>query len=583
MKLVFDIETDGLAATKVWCIVAKEVTDRCVGKLHIFRPDRINEGIQFLQQADKLELIGHHILGFDVPVLERLYNTKFTNKLTDTLVLSRLANPVREGGHSLKDWGYHLKYNKLEQPLDFNVFSEEMLTYCIRDVELNEKIYHKVIEDLKSFGPESIELEHQVTTILQEQERRGFKLDQEKAMRLLIEFKTRMYEIEKEVTQTFKPRLVDDKLVVPQLKNDGCLSKVGLSKDEYQQLVNLNAGAVPKPFKRQKLQAFNLGSRKQIGEQLKELGWKPKKFTPTGQPIIDEGTLKKITHIKEAKLIADFLLYQKRIGQVSSWVDSLRGSRVHGGVICTGAITGRMAHFKPNLAQVPNSGSLFGKECRECWMVEEGYKLVGIDASGLELRMLAHYMNDEDYLNEVINGDIHTANQRLAKLESRDSAKTFIYALVYGAGDEKLGAVVNGTRKDGKALRNTFLTNLPSLKVLTEQVRRAASRGYLKGLDRRNIFIRSEHAALNTLLQGGGAIVMKKALCILHESIAREKLDAHFVANIHDEWQLEVAENHADQVGKLGVQAIEQAAIYFKLRCPLTGKYKIGDNWSETH
>jgi DNA polymerase-1 len=581
MKLVFDIETDGLDATKVWCIVAKEVTDRCVGKIYTYDPDHINEGIQLLQQAD--ELIGHNIIGFDIPVLERLYNIKFTNKMTDTLVLSRLANPVREGGHALKDWGYSLNCHKLEQPLDFTIYSEDMLKYCVGDVELNEKVYHKVLEYLRVFGSEATSIEHQVTNILQEQQMYGFKLDQEKAMRLLIEFKTRMYEIEEEVTQTFKPRLVDDKLVVPRLKNDGCLSKVGLSKAEYQQLVNLNAGAVPKPFKRQKLQAFNLGSRKQIGEHLKELGWKPRKFTPTGQPIIDEGTLKKITHIKEAKLIADFLLYQKRIGQVSSWIDSLKGDRVHGRVLSNGAITGRMAHFKPNMAQVPNAGSIFGKECRECWIVDEGNKLVGIDASGLELRMLAHFMNDKEYLNEVINGDIHAANQRLAKLESRDSAKTFIYALVYGAGDEKLGAVVNGTRKDGKALRNTFLTNLPSLKVLTEQVRRAASRGYLKGLDRRNIFIRSEHAALNTLLQGGGAIVMKKALCILHESIAREKLDAHFVANIHDEWQLEVVEKHADQVGKLGVQAIEQAAIHFKLRCPLTGEYKIGDNWGETH
>ena len=194
---------------------------------------------------------------------------------------------------------------------------------------------------------------------------------------------------------------------------------------------------------------FNLGSRKQIGEYLQEFGWKPRKFTPTGQPIVDEGTLKTIKDIPQAQLIADYLLYQKRIAQIDSWFDKVQDdSRVHGFVISNGTITGRMTHREPNMAQVPSINSPFGKECRSCWIVPDGYKLVGIDASGLELRMLAHYMNDEDYINEIINGDIHTTNQKLAGLESRTQAKTFIYALIYGAGDAKLGTVVGGNKKD---------------------------------------------------------------------------------------------------------------------------------------
>jgi DNA polymerase I-like protein with 3'-5' exonuclease and polymerase domains len=335
---------------------------------------------------------------------------------------------------------------------------------------------------------------------------------------------------------------------------------------------------------RKELREFNLGSRQQIGEYLIDFGWQPKRFTPTGQPIVDEGTLSKISHIKEAQLIAEYLLIQKRVGQIESWIDALKDdNRVHGAVMSTGAITGRMAHRNPNMAQVPAVYSPYGKECRSCWTVPEGYKLVGIDASGLELRMLAHYMSDEEYINEIINGDIHTTNQQFAGLESRDEAKTFIYALIYGAGDEKIGSIINGNRADGKRLREQFLTSLPALKSLKTRVERAAQKGFLKGLDGRKIFLRHQHAALNTLLQGGGAIVMKKALNILHDRLKTCTIDFKFVANIHDEWQIEARECQANRVGQLAVRSIRDAGEYYKMRCPLDGEFKVGGNWSETH
>jgi DNA polymerase I-like protein with 3'-5' exonuclease and polymerase domains len=233
------------------------------------------------------------------------------------------------------------------------------------------------------------------------------------------------------------------------------------------------------------------------------------------------------------------------------------------------------------MAQIPSTNSSYGKECRACWTVPKGYKLVGIDASGLELRMLAHYMNDEDYTNEILNGDIHTTNQKLAGLESRNQAKTFIYALLYGAGDAKLGTVAGGGKSTGRNLRKSFISNLPSFKAVKDRVARAATRGYLKALDGRKLYVRSEHSALNTLLQGAGAIVMKQALVILDKKI--KHLDAHFVANVHDEWQIEVRQDQADEVGRLGVEAIIEAGKVLKLNCPLDGEYKVGDNWSETH
>ena len=577
MQLVFDIETDGLDPSVIWCLVAQDEH----GKFHHFYEDTLQEGIKFLKKADKL--IGHNILGYDIPVIKKLTGIDLyhADKVVDTLVLSRLLNPTREGGHSIAKWGFKLGLPKKDSP-EWTEFSKEMLSYCERDVEINYKLFNYLRKESIGFSKECIKLEHKVTHILEQQKQNGFLFDEKEAMLLTSELSSKLKETEDKVHETFKPIWIDDKMITPKLKKNGELSKQGLTEQEYNDIID---GTLErKPFMRKTLQEFNLGSRKQIGQRLQELGWKPNKFTPTGQAIVDENTLKKITHIKEAKLIADFLLYQKRLAQVHSWIEAVdKDGKVHGSVICTGAITGRMAHRSPNMAQVPAVYSPYGKECRSCWTVPEGYKLVGIDASGLELRMLAHYMADEEYVNEIINGDIHTANQQFAGLKSRDEAKTFIYALIYGAGDEKIGSIIKGNRADGKRLRERFLTGLPALRTLKERVDRAAEKGYLKGLDGRKILLRHKHAALNTLLQGGGAIVMKKGLVILDNHIRLNTLDAKFVANIHDEWQIQVKESQADFVGRLGVQALEKAGEYFNMRCPLTGEYKIGDSWYETH
>ena len=578
MKLVFDIETDGLNPTVIWCLVAMD--DK--GKFYNYTEDNIDEGIKLLQDADKI--IGHNILGFDIPVIKKLHGIDLYNadKVVDTLVLSRLFNPTREGGHSIAKWGYKLGIPKKDSP-EWTSFNEEMLSYCQRDVSINYKLFNYLKKESIGFSKDSIMLEHKVTYLLEEQKRNGFLFDYEKAMMLTSELSSKLKETEDKVHETFQPIWIDDKLITPKLKKDGQLSKQGLTEQEYTDIIE--GRLEQKPFMRKTLQEFNLGSRKQIGQRLQELGWKPNKFTPTGQAIVDESTLKKIKHIKEAQLIADFLLYQKRLAQVHSWIEAVNktDNRVHASVICTGAITGRMAHRSPNMAQVPSVSSPYGKECRACWTVPEGYKLVGIDASGLELRMLAHYMADKEYINDIINGDIHTTNRKFAGLKSRDEAKTFIYALIYGAEDEKIGRIINGSKDSGRALRERFLGSLPALRTLKQRVDRASQKKYLKGLDGRKIIIRHKHAALNTLLQGGGAIVMKKALTLLDLDLKLNTIDAKIVANIHDEWQIEVKESQADYVGRAGVQAIKDAGIHYKMRCPLDGEYKIGGSWYETH
>ena len=575
MRLIFDIETDDLNATKIWCIVAQDID---TNKIYKFPPDKLEEGYKFLQSAE--QLIGHNVLGFDIPMVEKFGNIKLTDNVVDTLVLSRLFNPTREGGHSLDNWGYRLSYRKIEFD-DYQNYSTEMLNYCVRDVQLNTLVYRRLQIESKGFSKESVDLEHQVAKIMNQQEINGFSFDSKSATLLLAQLRERLQSVEDEVHKTFKPRWVDDRIVKPYIKKDGSLSKRGLTDDEYNTCLTNNDF---EPFMRRKLEPFNLGSRKQIGEYLIEMGWKPERFTPTNQPIVDEKTLSQITHIHEAGLIAEFLLLQKRIAQIDSWIEAVsEDNRVHGFVIHNGTITGRMTHRNPNMAQVPSLASPYGEECRACWVVDDGYKLVGIDASGLEIRMLAHYMNDEEFINEIINGDVHSSNQKLAGLKSRNQAKTFIYALMYGAGDEKLGKVVGGNKADGSRIRKHFFANKPSFKSLRDRVQRAATKKYLKGLDGRKIYIRNAHASLNSLLQGAGAIVMKQALTLADKWATCNNIDYKFVANIHDEWQVEVKEEYADFFGEMAVKSIVESGKHFNLRCPLDGEYKVGGNWSETH
>jgi len=572
-RLIFDIEANGLAPTKVWCIVTEDIDTGTVvtyveGQWALFN--------KAIAQAE--EVIGHNILGYDIEVCQRLLKTDFsTVKITDTLVLSRLANPQRQA-HSLGAWGETLGYPKGDYS-DWSRFTPEMLDYCKQDVAVNREVYKALLIELKGFAPSSIELEHDVMRITQQQMRNGWLLDQPKARDLVAGLKEQSYDLEEEVQRVFIPLPTFIKVVSPKVKKDGNFSTVGLKflGDAW-----VNVGG---PFSRIDWPVFNLGSRQQIGRYLKHFGWVPKVFTETGHAIVSEDILKNVKGIPEAALIASYLLVGKRIAQVSSWLEAVNEDtqRVHGYVNTNGAVTGRMTHSKPNLAQVPSSGSLYGPECRSCWIVGEGYKLVGIDASGLELRMLAHFMNDSSYTDTILNGDIHTANMLAAGLETRPQAKTFIYAYLYGAGDEKIGSIAGGGRAMGKRLKDSFLAATPALADLKANVAQAASRGYIQGLDGRKVYIRSEHAALNSCLQSAGAIIMKQALVILDKFATQWKLTYKIVGQIHDEFQVEVKAEHADRFGRLAADCITAAGIHYNLRCPLAGDYHIGDNWNDTH
>jgi DNA polymerase I-like protein with 3'-5' exonuclease and polymerase domains len=552
MRLLLDIETT-LDHSKIWCVVTKDLDTQ---EVRIWKEAK--DLSEYIKAASLI--VAHNGIAFDFYLLNKLWKCQITLKrVRDTLVLSRLLNPSLEGGHSLANLGKLLGIEKSEFT-DFDLQTQsldEMVQYCKQDVEVLHRIYNYLEAELKrqEFSTQSQELEHEVQAIIAVQERNGFKFDEPSAMRLLAELKAKLDAITVEMQGIFPPRITTGRTH----KTTG------------------------KPLK-DIIEPFNPGSRQQIAERLIEKGWKPEKFTEKGSVIVDETTLEGLD-FPEAKAIAEYLMLQKRIAQIESWIEHIQADgRVHGKVITNGAVTGRMTHHSPNMAQVPNTGAIYGAECRNLWTVEKGCKLVGIDASGLELRMLAHYMNDNEYTNEVVSGDIHTANQTAAGLETRNQAKTFIYAFLYGAGAAKIGKIVGGSAKEGQKLITNFLRNTPKLERLREKVAKAyAARGVLLAVDGRKLLVRSEHSALNTLLQGAGAIVMKKALILLNKDLTKRKIPFKFVANVHDEWQVEVPEQFADEVGQSGVRAIQNAGLEFKMNCPLTGEYKIGATWKETH
>ena len=545
MKAVVDIETDALNATKIHCIVAQHYQ---TGETRQWIKD---ECVQFGGWSGKIDqFIMHNGLSFDGPILNRLANAKIQpGQIRDTLIESQLYNPVRDGGHSLESWGERLEYTKGELT-EFEEYSEDMLQYCMRDTELTRKLATNLEQEGKGFNPQAYELERNIRIIIDRQQANGFAFNLMEGQILLAKLEDEQHQLESQATEMFEPTEV-------QLK----------TKVKY----------IP----------FNIASRKQIAERLMERGWEPKRYTDKGNIIINEDVLSQIKDMPEAKMFNRYFLLQKRTGLLKSWIQECQeDGRVHGKVLTLRTITGRMAHHKPNMAQVPAVYSPYGKECRSLWTVSnpETHKLVGTDASGLELRCLAHYLNDTDFTNEILTGDVHSANQVAAGLRTRDQAKTFIYAFLYGAGPAKIGKIVGGSAQTGRKLIEKFLSNMPQLKKLRSNIQEAVEKkGTIKGLDGRRLQIRSEHSAVNTLIQGAGAVVCKQWLVEMDKRIQRSGLDARLVASVHDEYQFEVAKPDIEPFTKITKEAMYQTQKILNFKCDLDSSYKVGNNWAETH
>jgi DNA polymerase I len=538
---VIDIETDGLKPTKIHCLV---VLDTETGKGRVFE-----SGVFVQTYLDTFAtIIAHNGCSYDFPVLKKLWSVDIPfEKQVDTVVMSRLFMPDREKGHSLEAWGERLGFPKAKYEGGWQEYSEEMLAYCKQDTRVCARVYSVLLEDQKNFSEKSVRDEHRMQILAEQVQDHGFRFNVPAALDLYNSLMAEQQNISKKMQEVFPPAIV-------QLK----------TKIKY----------IP----------FNPASRKQIGERLIPLGWKPRAYTETGLPKVDEYALEACS-IPEAAVLARYFMLQKRTGMLDSWIKAANSdNRVRCNYHTLGAVTNRMSCSSPNLQQIPSLRKPYGLECRQLWKAEMGNKLIDADAQGLELRVLAHYVNDPAYTAEILDGDIHTANQKMAGLETRDQAKTFIYALLYGAGAAKIGTVVGGSASDGKRLRDRFLANLPAFNRFQRAVlSKAESGGVLKAIDGRLLRVRHPHAAVNTLIQGSSAVLMKKWFLYTDYLLNKKDARAAIVAMVHDEMVIETSISTIElssECVKLGISQVNKS---YGLRCPLGCDVKIGNNWSEIH
>jgi len=600
MNLIFDSETNGLLqdVTKVHCIGMAPVGTHS-GQLFANAEgyDSLEECLTYMTEAESL--IGHNIIGYDLPVLKKVlgWTPRPKTKIIDTLVYSRLIHtnlkerdfqskklePKLCGSHSLKAWGYRLGMSKgnYHEQTDWQKFTKDMADYCMVDVSITSMLFEHL--ELEEYSQEALDLEMPFAKVIQRQEDYGFNFDVKKGQELYVSLLKRKDELNKTLRDSFGSWFESAGSFTPKRDN----TKRGYTAGQS--------------FTKIKLTEFNPNSRDHISNRLQSLyGWSPKDFTPNGRPKIDESILRNLM-LPNCKELEEHFLVSKRISQLAegdnAWLKLERNGRIHGRVNTNGAVTGRCTHSYPNVAQVPASYSKYGPECRSLFRAGENNVLVGCDADGLELRCLAGYLKKYDggvYAEAAVNGtkeqgtDIHSLNRDALGITSRDTAKTFFYAFIYGAGDTKLGNILGGGTKRGRKARNKFLSGVSGLMELTSRVKQVyRRRGHLIGLDGRKLHVRSEHSALNTLLQSAGAVLMKKALVLLDERLIllglEPVVDYEFVANIHDEFQIETKEKYVRYVGPQAALSLERAGEYFEFGCKITGSYQTGSNWSATH
>ena len=545
-------------ATKIWCMSIYNIDTK---ELLLFEQDNLSDGIQMLRDADLI--IGHNIYAFDIPLIERLHGSldKKPEQVMDTLILSRLVYgdnpPTTDQSHSLMAWGQHLGHSKIDYQGGWDNYTAEMGKYCLQDSVVTAKIWeHFEKQDYMNQYSRAVRMEHVVADMIKRQVEAGFSFDLDKAEALEMELLIEKSQIEDEMRRIFP-----DKIIVRHSEKTGKRLK-------------------------DKVEVFNPGSRQQIAERLTEkYGWEPT-TTDKGNPKVDHEVLSNLDY-PEAKTLCKYFDLIKLMSQVSDWVGRAkvsRDKRIHSYINTLGAVTGRMSSKEPNIQQVHSD-----PRARALFVPRSGWVLVGSDLKGLELRMLAHYLYPFDngtYAKEVCEGDIHTHNQKAMELDSRNTAKTGIYCFLYGGGDEKFAKTIGASVYKAKQTKNKLLSNIPGLKKLIENCRfDTLDKGYVKPFNWRPVYVRKEHAALNTLLQSSGAHIAKAWACVadqrLRMEIGQDKFN--WVASVHDELQVECHPDVANKVGKILCESATTAGELLRSNCKIEAEFKVGNNWSETH
>jgi hypothetical protein len=617
MRFVVDLESNGLLheMDRVHCIVLRDID---TGEVHScadqdgYTP--IQHALDLLLKAK--QIVGHNIISFDIRALKKIYpefHSLFANSecdIVDTLVMSRVLWPELEpvdeqrfahidkkykGRHSLAAWGERLGVEKIkfkeETKKDLSVvnvwerWTPSMQIYCEGDTLVSLELYNYFLT--QPLDSRCHELEHEFAKVMAKQEEFGFPFNERAAYALVNTLKTRRSELDDELQQIFPP-IVEERI----------------SEKTGRKL-------------KTKVTTFNAGSRQQIADRLlKRYPEITFGATEKGNVKVDDDVLEILGEkYPEAKVLAEYQLLNKRLGQIAdgkeAWLKHCQkygDSRIHGGVKTNACVSGRCSHVSPNMSQVPAVGAIYGDECRALFTAPEGWMLVGTDAAALELRALgawlAHFDGGEYAKLVSTDGfDIHSYNAKLFGIwdgegeiekSQRNLSKSCIFAVCYGAGARKVGSLFYPKESEqkmmtkGKEVIDTFYQRLPAIKKLKDKIaERIVSKGYLVGIDGRHLQIRSPHSALNQLLQSTGAVLMKKATCILYSDMNDLGLihdkDYAFCGFFHDEWQLAVRLEHINILQSTSINAIKKSGEYFNLLCPFTGESRVGLNWKETH
>jgi DNA polymerase-1 len=543
----------------------------------------------------------HNGINFDIPILNEYAGANISvDKVVDTLVLSRLANPVRPGGHSLAVWGEALGFAKVEHE-EWDRYSEEMRVRCESDVLLTEKVFEK-LEPMLEVREQAVDIEHRTAIVISKMCRRGVTFDEQAGLTLLDELMTEKEGLETAV-QTGLPHYYFAKGKPKRLKR--------LPNKAHWAHNQMEEGA---EFQEVLYRQLSLGSRQDMVLYLKrEFDWIPTVFTKTGLPAINDTVLSDLPYPETTQMAAYFRVVKllgylngekNKNGSGGGWLHHVQQGKLHANFIPLTAITGRPSCMAPNLQQVPTD-----PRARRLFGPRAGWSMVGVDADGQELRCLGHYLAAYDggaYGREVVEGDIHTTVQTLIGFHGRTTTKPVEYALIYGGGDAKLGALamkdsqvagkpLQGKLKGkkslktiGKTIRTAIMEGIKGFEKLTGDVKNKASQqGRLRGLDGRTLWVRSAHSSLNLLLQSAGIIHMKQTIAIVDEMLALrglvEDVDYGLILWVHDELQFECRPEVAELVGKTAAAAVERAAEMLGFRVKMTGGYQVGTTWSETH
>jgi DNA polymerase I len=628
MRVVVDIECNRLHdPDKIWVVVAKDIDTE---ELYVFRDKEA-----FRAFASNVSLwVGHNILGYDYPILCNLGyldELEVGTRVIDTLIISKMVNFTREG-HSIEDYGLEFEYPKGTFS-DWSKYSWEMEEYCKRDVEICHKIfikYRKVCES-KDWH-QSIQLENRFQLVCNLLSKNGFAFNKDKAETLLGKVQDELAKLDKDILEAFPPKY---SLIRNIRKNkDGSINRVDaryIDNVDGRYLVRTDNESLCL-YRREE---FNPSSHKQLVDVLYQAGWKPSDKTKTHVEWLRERKTKDLTKSefyakygwrvnetnlltlpasapKAARLLASRILHESRRRTLVEWISLVRDDgRIHGDFQGIGAWTHRMAHQRPNTANIPNEKDdqgrpkLLGGDLRQLWYAPKGRLLVGCDAEGIQLRVFAHYINDPEFTREVSDGDPHTLNKTVLGhiCKDRQSAKRFIYALLLGAGMDKLSEILECSKQEAEVGLSHVLERYSGFKHLKENVfPRDVRRGYFIGLDGRKVPIprvnERPHLVMSGYLQNGEAIIMKKAtlhwMDLLAGSEEPRLRDTPYllVDLVHDEWQTECKNDVmlARQIAQAQCEALRKVGVELNMKCPLAGSFKrkngdetIGTNWRVTH